>query len=616
MILSLLNLILLSASICRSDGHPQCLDFRPPFKPIEINFCHEYSQFGCCTSLKDKYIEREYNYIIKNFNSNASCFDSIKDMLCLECHPYAAHIFDIEIQSTRAEKNFLFPGLCKNFCYEFFENCRSLLSQIYRNDGLTNFINSSLNLSFCEWAQISNSYCYPSIKFLPNNTETETSNDTVFLCVETSRENYFNPLFGTHSNDGSQRLFIVEQRGTVFIVDHNGKKYEKPFLNITDKVLNSGLAWDERGLLCLVFHPYYKTNGRFFLYYSAEKKSYPISSNKSNDHVVRISEFTVDPLNPNMADHNSELVLLEINQPEDNHNGGMMLFGDDGYLYISVGDGGGRGDQHGEIGNGLNMSSFLGKLLRIDVDSDNFLYSIPEENPFVNNSNTKPEIYAFGIRNSWRCSKDRETSPQKSKSRVFPQKIFCGDVGQKQVEEINLINKGGNYGWRAFEGHICFDEKLCFQKHENLNFPILSYNHSTGQSIVGGYVYRGCENPSLYGKYLYADTMNGRMFLAEEKKGVWESKSILMANKNLCNNGLHQNYYKHILSFAENEAGELFILAVKYPHPLKSFGKIYKLVDPLKRGDPETCINKLQKPIPLNTINRRKIYEKQKQNTQ
>ena len=328
--------------------------------------------------------------------------------------------------------------------------------------------------------------------------------------------------------------------------------------------------------------------------------------NHHSDDLIRISEFIVDPLNPNMADHSSELVLLEIKQPEANHNGGMMLFGDDGYLYISVGDGGGTGDQHGDIGNGLNMTSLLGKLLRIDVDSEDHLYSIPIDNPFVNYSNAKPEIYAFGVRNSWRCSKDRgDNKTSRGRGR-----IFCGDVGQNKIEEINLIEKGGNYGWRAFEGKLCYDEKLCSQRHENLKFPILSYNHSVGQSIVGGYTYRGCANPNLYGKYLYADTMNGRIFLAEENRERWESRPIVMGDKSLCNNGLDPSYFKHILSFAENEAGELFILAVGYPDPLNSYGKIYRLVDPFERGDPEKCTNKIQRPL---NIKRRRRLQNQHQ---
>ena len=273
--MKLLFLLSLLENIYRTGGHPQCLDFRPPFKPIEIRFCNEYSQYSCCTFSKDKYLEREYQYITRSFYGNKTCFGSVKDMLCLECNPYAAHVFDIETQvSNRVEKTFLFPGLCKNFCYEQFDSCQQFFQQLFRNDGLISFIKNSSTADFCTWAEISDSsYCYPNLKSLQSDAKINDLDNKVILCVETSRESFSNPLFATHSNDGSHRLFIIEQRGTVFIVDHKGMKSKKPFLNITEKVLNSGYAWDERGLLCLVFHPKYKTNGRFYIYYSAEGKN-------------------------------------------------------------------------------------------------------------------------------------------------------------------------------------------------------------------------------------------------------------------------------------------------------------------------------------------------------
>ena len=283
----------------------------------------------------------------------------------------------------------------------------------------------------------------------------------------------------------------------------------------------------------------------------------------------------------------------------------MILFGEDGYLYVFIGDGGGSGDNHGDIGNGLDMSTLLGKVLRIDVDSETKLYSIPPDNPFLKVRKSKPEIYAFGIRNMWRCSVDRGEENGRGKGR-----IFCGDVGQNRFEEIDIIEKGGNYGWKAFEGNYCFDENLCNKSEyvKNLTFPILTYPHNIGRSIVGGYVYRGCESPNLSGKYIYGDTMTGRIFVAEQTNDTWTAKEVVMGNKSICNEGLSDHYFKHILSFGENELGELLILSSYITNPGTVNGMIYRLVDPQLRGDPETCRFSTRKPQPLKSIRRREIY--------
>lgn len=338
---------------------------------------------------------------------------------------------------------------------------------------------------------------------------------------------------------------------------------------------------------------------------------YPFDYNFSNyvwywrtKHKIRISQFTVDPHNPQVADHSSELPLLEVGQPEANHNGGMLLFGSDGYLYVFIGDGGGAGDPHGDIGNGLKMDTLLGKVLRVDVDSNEKLYGIPEDNPFIGEENVLPEIYAYGIRNIWRCSLDKVTN-----------QMFCGDVGQNKYEEINVIKKGGNYGWRAFEGFSCFDENLCNQtiySHNHVK-PVIVYNHSIGQSVVGGYVYRGCDSPDLKGKYFYADTMNGRIFTAQKNSdSLWESREVKMGNNSVCTGQLVGNYFRNILSFGESESGELFILASFYPKAGRPNSHVYQLVDPLKRGNPIKCKIEVKKAEPLKKIRNRNIYYKVK----
>ena len=247
-------------------------------------------------------------------------------------------------------------------------------------------------------------------------------------------------------------MFIVEQEGRIVILMKDNKLLHGPneaFLDIRSKVHKISHRSDERGLLGLAFDPEYSSNGRFYVYYSTRETG-------CVNHVSRISEYHVNASNPNRADPTSERVLMTIPQPEGNHNGGQLFFGVDGYLYIALGDGGGAGDRHGRIGNGLDLTTLLGSILRIDVSNPNVTYSIPEDNPFATSSTARPEIYAYGLRNPWRCSVDRG-----DKNGVGKGRIFCGDVGQGKFEEIDIIEKGRNYGWRAFEGFNCFDSKLC-----------------------------------------------------------------------------------------------------------------------------------------------------------
>jgi len=258
------------------------------------------------------------------------------------------------------------------------------------------------------------------------------------------------------------------------------------FLDIRDRVNDDG---DEEGLLGLAFHPQFKSNGYFYVDYTAS----------GPDRTV-IARYQVDPANANRADKNSQLVLLEISQPYSNHNGGQIVFGPDGYLYIAMGDGGSGGDPHN---NGQNPQALLGKILRIDVNSPSAgrNYGIPADNPFVNNaSGYKEEIYAYGLRNPWRFSFDSTTGW-----------LWAADVGQNRIEEIDIIEKGKNYGWRIMEGTECYNPgRGCDTR--GLVQPIWEYSHETGQSITGGFVYRGSSVPELVGQYIYADYVSGRIW--------------------------------------------------------------------------------------------------------
>ena len=283
-------------------------------------------------------------------------------------------------------------------------------------------------------------------------------------------------VFLTHADDSTDRIFIVEQAGRIKVFPNDQVVSSvTEYLNITDRVSSGG----EMGLLGLAFHPDYENNGYFYVNYTA-----------NNPRRTIISRFQVTS-NPDSADKNSEFEVLTFTQPYSNHNGGWIGFGpNDGYLYIATGDGGSGGDPENY---GQRINTLLGKILCIDVDGGT-PYAIPPNNPFVDstNVNVKKEIYAWGLRNPWRCSFDPVTGW-----------LFAGDVGQNAWEEIDLIENGKNYGWRCYEGNHTYNTSGC--NYPEYIPPIWEYSHSLGYSVTGGYVYRGTNVPELLGKYIYAD---------------------------------------------------------------------------------------------------------------
>ncbi|MES2284109.1 MAG: PQQ-dependent sugar dehydrogenase [Bacteroidota bacterium] len=354
--------------------------------------------------------------------------------------------------------------------------------------------------------------------------------------------------------DGSGRLFICEQSGKIKIIK-DGKKLSEPFLDVSHKLDRMNKIYSEKGLLGIAFHPKYKINGKFFIYYSAHSKT------PGSDHKSILAEYKVSS-NTDIADPGSERVILEVEQPESNHNGGQLVFGPDGFLYVGLGDGGGAGDEHGVIGNGQDLNTVLGKILRIDIDKSdaqkdsNKPYSIPADNPFVNNKNARSEIWAYGLRNPWRFSFDSKTK-----------ELFCADVGQNIWEEINIIEPGKNYGWRIMEGNHCYDPATnCDQK--DLVPPIAEYNHDVGISITGGFVYRGKAIPFLVGKYVFGD-WKGKLFYLEKSADKWKMVDMVIEGKK--NNDIGSD----INSFGEDENGEIYILTQKFTGNLIANGEVF-----------------------------------------
>jgi len=367
------------------------------------------------------------------------------------------------------------------------------------------------------------------------------------------------PTVLTNAGDLSNRLFVAEQTGKIKIIE-NGELLSTPFLDLSEKMVKVNPIYDERGLLGLVFHPSYETNGRFFVYYSAPKTGSGIN------HESIVAKYLVSS-NPNIADPNSEQIIYRVDQPEANHNGGQLAFGSDGYLYIGLGDGGGAGDQHGTIGNGQDINTSLGKILRIDVDSGT-PYAIPADNPFVGIDGLD-EIYAYGFRNPYRFSFDNETD-----------RLFVADVGQDEWEEIDIVEKGGNYGWAIMEGNHPYNLSIAEKLGINittLNYPIHEYSHNVGHSVIGGFVYRGKQPASLTGKYVFGDwsksylPANGKLYYLEENEtGVWQRfEFALEKNKPL---------KRYIIGFGEDENGEIYMLTTRFIGSLGKTGQVWHLI--------------------------------------
>jgi glucose/arabinose dehydrogenase len=336
------------------------------------------------------------------------------------------------------------------------------------------------------------------------------------------------PLYVAQPRDGSGRLFVVEQPGRIKLLAP-GSAVPTGFLDITDRVLSGG----ERGLLGLAFHPRFPSNGRFFVNYT-----------RRPDGATVIAEFRVARGNRNVADPASELMLLLVAQPFPNHNGGMVEFGPDGFLYIGLGDGGAANDPGSRA---QNLDELLGKMLRIDVDRParpGVPYSSPPSNPFAGAGRGRPEIFALGLRNPWRFSFDRATG-----------ELWAGDVGQNAIEEIDVVTVGGNYGWRVFEGTRCTGLGPASCTTPGFVPPVAEYRHTGGRcSITGGYVYRGRAGSLPVGSYVFGDFCSGEIFLLENG-----TQRVLIDTR------------LRIASFGEDEAGEIYVVGLD--------GTVHRLVN-------------------------------------
>lgn len=353
------------------------------------------------------------------------------------------------------------------------------------------------------------------------------------------------PIVLTGAGDGSGRLFIATQQGRIYFIDESDTDVSEPtlFLDIHERVTYKDRE-NEEGFLGLAFHPKFEENGKFYVYYTTAERP----------HVSVISQFNVSESDPNQGDPSSEKELMRIQQPFWNHNGGTLVFGPDGYMYIGLGDGGKGNDP---LGSGQDVSKLLGSILRIDVDSssEDAAYGIPEDNPLVGKDHVWPEIYAWGLRNVWRMSFDPKTG-----------ELWAADVGQNDWEEVNLIRKGGNYGWSLREASHPFTlgGGKGSEKRPDLIEPLVEYPHSDrwGKSVTGGAVYRGKQTPILDGYYLYGDYVSGLLWALKfdpESNRVTENRPI-------------EWQHLPVFTFGQTDSGEVLMST------MMGGGRIYRFV--------------------------------------
>jgi len=383
---------------------------------------------------------------------------------------------------------------------------------------------------------------------------------------------------------GDDRKFVIEQFGKVRIIDGDGNLLPNPFLDIRNKIVNQFHDFDERGLLGLTFHPDFANNGKFYVAYSTTTNFQgDLGKMLWWDHTNTVEEYTVSADDPNVADLHSGRIISEIDWPQFNHNGHWIGFGPDGMLYISSGDGGYANDwgigHNVTEGNGQDLSVLHGKILRVDVDnpSDGNNYGIPADNPFVGDDEAAPEIYAYGLRNPWRCSFDTGGD----------NRLFCGDVQQNSYEEIDIIAAGDNLGWRKKEATHCFNYAEPDNHPEDcdqmgLVDPILEYPNCSakpegclGISNTGGYVYRG-SHADWDGKYIFGDwsksfaAMDGQIFIGTEADdGTWSMEVANVTNMD--------GNTPYILAFAQDSDGEVYALTSITTGPNGTLDTIYKI---------------------------------------
>lgn len=406
-------------------------------------------------------------------------------------------------------------------------------------------------------------------------------------------DNFVSPIGLVASPDNIRRLFVIDQAGKIWIIDSTGTKLSTPFLDLSATMVSLNPSYDERGLLGFAFHPQFSTNRKFYVYYQLPPRPGAPPGGTAWNNLSRIAEFQASAANNNITDMTTLRVILEMDDPQSNHNGGTIEFGPDGYLYIAIGDGGGANDVGpGHVtdwyatnagGNGQDIDANLfGDILRIDINSTATPYTIPPDNPFVGTTH-KGETWAYGFRNPFRFSFDMAGNRE----------LVAGDAGQVLYEEINLVTKGGNYGWNVKEGKGCFNAASntnvfasCPTKdttNRDLTSPVIILNNTANPAggkaltIIGGNIYRGTIT-SLFGKYIFGtfaqrqNTANGELFISTPNgQQTWPVNELALVS-------YPNDLGFYIKGFGQDKAGEVYVTVSTAAGPSGSNGKVFKIV--------------------------------------
>jgi len=591
--------------IVLSFGHKQCIDTSGP-KTTAMNYCIDYTGDTCCSSSIESnlILNAELLRIKGTACTDFLCKEFMKRIFCVQCDPWSAHLFNQEGQPNSANMSVI-PYLCPTYCSTFYQTCRNtLMNWNGTSPWNSNYIytNYPTETSFCSNFNVPDGIqtCYNGTKFVPTDAPTvPTSVESI--CIEYYAPNTLDQagrIIGMASpNDGTDRLFFSHQNGTITIRKRSDGSRIGTFATIPNIILDG-----EAGLLNIIFHYNYGVTGRFFAMYSCSNCVDICTINMdcnggtcsggvcSGDHTVVLAEYSVMSNNLNVLNLSSRRVLLSYKKPFRNHNGGTLLFGPSNHLYVTIGDGGSGNDPYNMS---QNRNYLMGKILRINVDQTPYApgkqYVIPSDNPFI--GERWPEIWAFGLRNPWRGSLDREN----------PSDFYVGDVGQDLKEEVDLIVKGGNYGWKYYDGTTQLYGTIIPTR---IN-PILEYPHTWGgASIIGGYVYRGNKNPCIRGKYIYGDNTGPLWMAYKDTNGVY----ITNRTSTKCDpSNLGCIAPGNIFGFGEDEFGDIYILGgnaivrtinasrcnqcYTVPVPTNNGSRINVMADAFVKGPPDNGVN-------------------------
>ncbi|NP_001073481.1 hedgehog-interacting protein precursor [Danio rerio] len=535
--------------------------------------CHRlYPRVSCCPSRRAPY-QILHRKDARTFSTNnTECSRLLEEIKCAHCSPNAQMLFHSPKLEKAPHREQDLPHLCHDYCQEFYYTCRGHVPELFQADVD----------EFCQYyGRMDGGLCFPDFHrkqlrrdsnyLLDEKTEAiNRKHKHNCYCAQEIHSGLQQPVGVVHCGDGSQRLFILEREGFVWILTHDMELLKEPFLDI-HKLVQSGLkGGDERGLLSLAFHPNYKKNGKLYVSYTTNQERWTIGP---HDHILRVVEYTVSRKNPNQVDTRTPRVLMEVAELHRKHLGGQLLFGPDGLLHIFLGDGMITLDNMEEMDG---LSDFTGSVLRVDVDTEccSTPYSIPRNNPYFNSTNQPPEIFAHGLHDPGRCAVDKLRMDTNGSLL-----ILCTDTVGKNTTTGRILQviKGKDY------------------ENEPSMFDLGS---SGGTTPVGGFIYRGCQSRRLYGSYVFGDKNgNFRILQRPLEDRLWQEKPLCLGTSSSCGSSL----VGHILGFGEDELGEVYILVSSKSTAKQSHGKIYKLVDPKRPQVPKECRRPVEDPEMLST---------------